>query len=291
MEVFDDFGNIDLLQRRKTAFLCSRQVPVEYHARILQWANEVTKDQCIVCGRGTSIERQVSDILLQRGIPLIWVALTLDEVKSEIDTLRPYVIQDRMLILALFGPEDATSKSQQAFMRNMAVLEHSDQIVVGYRTLEGTLDRQLAGREVGLEIVATCEQHRYQDFLQLSSSKIMLESIGDEFRIVQQRQLSNGAYQREVLVLAPQEVVRLRNVLDRAVEQNGWAESQYADIRETYANAYRPWSPEDELLLRQLSIAGKSDQEISQLLGRQPSAVASRLQKIIDEENLRAQLP
>lgn len=285
MEIYDEFGNHELLARRKTAFLCSRQVPAEYHGRIIQWANELDHSHCVVCGCSTNIERQVAAILLERGISLIWLALDLNEVKNEIDHLRSYVISDRILILALFGEGETLPKRQQQYMRNLAVLEYSDQIVVGYRTPDGTLDHQIAGRENIQEIISQSEEHRYQDFLHLEESRVYIEIKEGLLRIVQHRQTANNAEQREMISLTPNDAIRLRNALDHAIESNQWAESRYAEIRQQYSNAYRPWTPEDEIMLRQLSLDGQSDDEIAQILGRQPSAVASRLQRLIEKDS------
>lgn len=291
MEIFDDFGNSDLLYRKKTAFLCSRQVPLEHHGRILDWAYSVSPARCIICGRQTSLERQVCDILLQRGIPLIWVALGNEEVKSEIDQLRSYVMQDRMLILSLFPPENELSRRQKQFMRNLSVLEHADQIVVGYCTADGTLDRQLAGQPQIEYLVPQHEAQRYLDFMKFQSGSVSIEDFDNQLRIIQKRESAPNTILKEMLTLAPDEVIRLRNALNRAIEAHHWEESPYAEIRETYPNAFKPWSADEELILRQLSLEGRSDADIAQLLGRQPSAVASRLQKLIEQESSNTHTP
>lgn len=285
MEVFDDFGNYDLLSRRKTAFVCSHLVPVEYSTRMIDWANGVTHDECIICGRSTSMERQVSDILLQRGIPFIWVAINNDEVKSEIDQLRPYIIQDRMLVLSLFPPESTLSRSQRSFMRNMAVIEHADQIVCGYCTPDGTLDHQLASCGDVHHLVTNNEPHRHVDFLKLESGPLSLETLDNQLRIVQRRSTLQESIVQEVIQLTSTDVIRLRNALDRAIEVNNWGDSRHDELRQTYPNAFRPWNAEDELVLRQLAQEGRSDEEIGQLLGRQPSAVSSRLQLLLQRES------
>lgn len=52
---------------------------------------------------------------------------------------------------------------------------------------------------------------------------------------------------------------------------------RHAKIREQYPRAFTRWLPEDEALLRDGFTAGKSIRQLSTLLGRNPSAVHSRL--------------
>ena len=50
--------------------------------------------------------------------------------------------------------------------------------------------------------------------------------------------------------------------------------------RVKYPNAYKPWSPEEENLLRDVFGDGKSIEEISRQLQRQPSGIRSRVRKL-----------
>ena len=50
--------------------------------------------------------------------------------------------------------------------------------------------------------------------------------------------------------------------------------------RATYPNAYRPWTKEDDVMLKQLSAAGKSIHELSEFFQRNQGAITSRLVKI-----------
>ena len=56
--------------------------------------------------------------------------------------------------------------------------------------------------------------------------------------------------------------------------------SEIDRLRETYPNAYRPWSKQQENQLRDLVRAGKNDVEISEIMGRQTSAIRSRKEKL-----------
>jgi hypothetical protein len=61
---------------------------------------------------------------------------------------------------------------------------------------------------------------------------------------------------------------------------------QLQTIRQTYPRAYQPWAPADDLLLEEQYREGAEIDELAQSLGRQPSAIRSRLVKLeILEEN------
>ncbi|WP_347832177.1 UvrD-helicase domain-containing protein [uncultured Planktomarina sp.] len=52
------------------------------------------------------------------------------------------------------------------------------------------------------------------------------------------------------------------------------------ELRETYPNAYKPWSNQQENYLSELVRVGKSDLEISKTMGRQPTAIRSKIEKL-----------
>jgi hypothetical protein len=58
------------------------------------------------------------------------------------------------------------------------------------------------------------------------------------------------------------------------------ADERYREIRITYPNAYRSWSPEEDAQLLSVLAQEKSRDEIAQLFGRQPGAIRSRIDKL-----------
>lgn len=63
-------------------------------------------------------------------------------------------------------------------------------------------------------------------------------------------------------------------------EKKTATEFSVTDLRKKHANAYRPWSPEEENQLREHFQAKKKTKEIAQLLGRQPGGIRARLKKL-----------
>jgi DNA-directed RNA polymerase specialized sigma24 family protein len=58
------------------------------------------------------------------------------------------------------------------------------------------------------------------------------------------------------------------------------ATERLAEIRLRYPRAYEPWTPAEESRLRLAYNQGESAQQVATMLGRQPSAVQSRLQRL-----------
>jgi len=56
------------------------------------------------------------------------------------------------------------------------------------------------------------------------------------------------------------------------------------EIRKTYAKAYRPWTYEEDLELRNMLNQGKKTKEIAQLLQRKTGAIKSRIKKLAGQK-------
>lgn len=63
----------------------------------------------------------------------------------------------------------------------------------------------------------------------------------------------------------------------------GWAE-KIAKMRETYPNAYKPWKPDEDALLKQEFHSGRTIPELSSSLGRHEGSIRMRLQKHYGED-------
>jgi hypothetical protein len=63
----------------------------------------------------------------------------------------------------------------------------------------------------------------------------------------------------------------------------GWAE-KIAKMRETYPNAYMPWTDQDDVVLKQDFQNGATIKKLSQTLGRHEGSIRMRLQKHFGED-------
>ena len=66
---------------------------------------------------------------------------------------------------------------------------------------------------------------------------------------------------------------------------SGWAE-KIAKMREVYPNAFRPWLPEHDDILKEKFLCGASVKQLSDLLGRHEGSVIARLQKHFGEDTI-----
>ncbi len=79
------------------------------------------------------------------------------------------------------------------------------------------------------------------------------------------------------------EDIKVKKNIENRKEQNKPNYSErLEEIKSEYLNAYEPWTSEDEDLLKKLREEGKSALEIANILKRQPSAIRSRLKKILE---------
>ena len=94
-EILSHIGNLDLLKRPKTAFLCSSKTTSRDILKSFDWATSVPKDSCIISGFQTKLEKDVLQLLLKRHIPVIIVLARRmykelpAEIQSAIEATKP----------------------------------------------------------------------------------------------------------------------------------------------------------------------------------------------------------
>ena len=70
---------------------------------------------------------------------------------------------------------------------------------------------------------------------------------------------------------------------DKEKRSKSWAE-KLEKMREKHPNAYRPWTDEQDALLKQEFQLGSGPAKLSQLLGRHERSIILRLQKLLGED-------
>lgn len=151
-QIREFIGNLDLLIRYKTAFLCSRKIPANAVLKSYDWAIEQRENKnCIISGFHSQIEKDVFDYL-QKGEQAIILVLPRGLKKRWESDINRLFETDHFLIITSFGKSVKRITKETSLIRNKLMIELADKIVVGYKEPGGNLDRLLAGVENDKEV-------------------------------------------------------------------------------------------------------------------------------------------
>lgn len=125
---FKLFGNKQLLQLPKTAFLASNTVSSEKVLQCYDWAAKMRdQSRCVVSGFSSKLEKDVLHFLLKGNQPIIMV-LARRMYKALPIELKEALEQNRLLIIST---SNATRQSRAtALVRNAYVCEMATEIVL-----------------------------------------------------------------------------------------------------------------------------------------------------------------
>ncbi len=149
--IVSSLGNTELLKLRKTAFLCSREIPASVVLKCYDWAIE-QRDQgnCIISGFHSRIEKDVFHYLLAGTQPVIMVLAR--GMKEKIDTdLKAAVDAGRLLMVTPFENSVKRVTAETAEKRNRFMIELADEVVIGYAGKGGMLEglvEEVKGKKV-----------------------------------------------------------------------------------------------------------------------------------------------
>ena len=143
MEIKGYLGDVELLHLSKTAFLCSREVPASIVLKCYDWAIEQReKGTCLISGFHSKIEKDVLHYLLAGAQPVI-MALARgmkDEFNPEI---KEAIYSGRLLIITPFEKDVQWVTVETAEARNRFMIEIADDIVIGYASKSGIINKML----------------------------------------------------------------------------------------------------------------------------------------------------
>ncbi len=142
-EIKEYAGNKELLKLHKTAFLCSRKIPASVVLKCYDWAIEQREaGNCIISGFHSQIEKDVLHYLLKGKQPIIVALARGLKLKIE-SSLQKAFEQERLLFITPFTKETKRVTKETAEKRNELMTELADEIVAGYVSKEGRLDKLL----------------------------------------------------------------------------------------------------------------------------------------------------
>ncbi|MBS1503665.1 MAG: DNA-binding protein [Bacteroidetes bacterium] len=137
------FGNAEILNLNKTAFLCSRKIPARVVLKCYDWAiDQREKGNCIISGFHSQLEKDVLHYLLKGRQPLIVVLARGMKEKIEPEFINP-LEQGRLLIITPFEEKITRVTQRTAFIRNRFMIEIADDIAIGHVSVGGQLDELL----------------------------------------------------------------------------------------------------------------------------------------------------
>ena len=127
-EILSHIGNLDLLKRPTTAFLCSSKTTSRDILKSFDWATSVPKDSCVISGFQTKLEKDVLQLLLKRHIPVIIVLARrmYKELPAEIQSA---INSNEALILSL--SHLSRNSKPGALARNKYIISIADSVVFG----------------------------------------------------------------------------------------------------------------------------------------------------------------
>ena len=128
MNELEYFGNKDLLNLPKTAFLASNTISSETVLHCYDWATEMCRQgRCVVSGFSSKLEKDVLHFLLKGNQPIIMV-LARQMYKVVPADLKEALEQNRLLIIST---SHAVRQSRAtALARNRYVCEMADEIML-----------------------------------------------------------------------------------------------------------------------------------------------------------------
>ena len=132
-------GNKSLLDIKKTAFLCSRQIPASAVLKCNDWAiDQREQGNCIISGFHSQIEKDVLHYLLKGSQPIIVALARGLKERIEPEFQKP-LEQGRLLIITPFTKDVLRVTNNTAVIRNQFMMELADDVVVGFTSKGGKL--------------------------------------------------------------------------------------------------------------------------------------------------------
>jgi len=136
-------GNQDILKHHKVGYLCSQRCTASAVLLSFDWAKEQRdKEQCVVIGNHSQIEKDIFDILI-KGVQPIILVLARGLMKVWDARILKALDQKRILVISPFDTTNNRVSRKNAEIRNRKIMEITDELVIGYKTKGGQLDTLL----------------------------------------------------------------------------------------------------------------------------------------------------
>ena len=144
MRISETVGNIELIKREKSLFICSKRTPIELYEKVFKWVDEQSKRDCIVCFNTTEMEKEVLKALLVNGVPTILVVVNKHNEDHNVQVER--ALRENRLLILILKRDEPKDKGNTSRLRNEFVLSKVQNVVCGYINKNGSIFPLLAGR-------------------------------------------------------------------------------------------------------------------------------------------------
>ena len=152
-EILSHIGNLDLLKRPKTAFLCSSKTTSRDILQSFDWATSVPEDSCIISGFQTKLEKDVLQLLLKRHIPVIIVLARKMYKELPVEMQSAINCNEALIISLSHLPRNS---KQSARVRNKYIINIADKVVFGALDPSSSLANLVEEQKLlGIEIHAS----------------------------------------------------------------------------------------------------------------------------------------
>lgn len=147
IQIKDAVGNKELLELKKTAFLCSRKISSKAVLKCYDWAIQQRESgNCVISGFHSKIEKDVFHYLAKGDQPII-LALPRGLKKRWESEIQELLKTDRFLIISPFEESVTRITQKTSLIRNRMMVELADDVVVGYMDPKGGIKHFIESKE------------------------------------------------------------------------------------------------------------------------------------------------
>jgi hypothetical protein len=226
MQIIKTIGNKDLLERKKTLFLCSKQTPIALYEHIFRWTDSLTEKDCIACFNSTEMEEEVVKALLVSRIPTVLYVMNRFTDVNNIQIER--ALQEKRMLIVVLKRDEPKGKGLTPRLRNEYVLSVVQHVVCGYVNKNGSVFPLLVGQQNIKRLIddETCvmaaETETRHERWTVAQDKVLLRMFYEDMGIhaihkqLQRSYLS--IYQRTHAMTMPEEVLKGREFEDYVLE-------------------------------------------------------------------------
>ncbi len=162
-------GNINLLNCKKTAFLCSQRCPADIVLKSYDWAIEQRdKGNCVISGFHSKIEKDVFHFLLKGKQPII-LALARGFKKRYESEIQKAIKENRLLIISPFEESVKRITKETAIKRNEMMAKVADERFMSYASQNGKLMNLMERSIAEGKIVSTFNHSENKHLLEIGA--------------------------------------------------------------------------------------------------------------------------